>query len=170
MCPDVVTRCTMGTILGTVQAVSSDPAPPARWPSRRYRASARERPRHSCRGGIGNPRPSGRGGCQFVHLEALSGRCTGRAAILLTSSIIRRGFVGVHSYKKLATDLGLWRKHVDPETALTEQEFSAIGVEQKMEAIRSVFGPEGCQPVMKMPSDWLQTNKALVERSSAMNW
>lgn len=37
-------------------------------------------------------------------------------------------------------------EHVDADIAITEEEFAALSVEQKVETLTALFGPEGAQP------------------------
>ena len=46
----------------------------------------------------------------------------------------------MHTYEKIASDYRLWQEFVDPHNTMTEVEFNALTVEQKVEIQIAAFG------------------------------
>jgi len=49
----------------------------------------------------------------------------------------------MHTYEKIAEDYRLWQEFVDPHNTMTESEFDALTVEQKVEIQTAAFGAKG---------------------------
>ena len=49
----------------------------------------------------------------------------------------------MHTYEKIAEDYRLWQEFVDPHNTMTESEFNALSVEQKIEIQIAAFGAKG---------------------------
>lgn len=47
-----------------------------------------------------------------------------------------------HSYEEIANSYALWLEFVDPSGLTTEADFEAQSVEEKVEFIKSCFGPD----------------------------
>lgn len=47
-----------------------------------------------------------------------------------------------HSYEEIAQDFRLWGEYVDTDATMTEEEFEAMTVEQKIALQVEAFGPE----------------------------
>ncbi|MCO7643667.1 hypothetical protein NJI34_43695 [Pseudomonas sp. S 311-6] len=47
-----------------------------------------------------------------------------------------------YTYEQIANDFHLWGEYVDPDAAMTEDEFNALTVEQKVALQVEAFGPE----------------------------
>lgn len=46
------------------------------------------------------------------------------------------------TYEQIANDFALWMEYVDPNATMTEEEFEAMSVEQKIALQVECFGPE----------------------------
>lgn len=48
----------------------------------------------------------------------------------------------IHTYNDIASDLDLWREYVDPDLAVSDNQFDEMTVEQRIAFIVDIFGPE----------------------------
>ena len=48
----------------------------------------------------------------------------------------------IRSYAEIASNLDLWREYIDPEMAISDDEFSGMTMDQKISLIIETFGPE----------------------------
>ena len=50
--------------------------------------------------------------------------------------------ITIRTYAETAASLDLWREHVDPEMAFSDEEFEAMPIEQRVAHQVETFGPE----------------------------
>lgn len=50
--------------------------------------------------------------------------------------------ITIHTYNDIASDLDLWREYVDPDLAVSDNQFDEMTVEQRIAFIVDIFSPE----------------------------
>jgi hypothetical protein len=50
--------------------------------------------------------------------------------------------INIRTYAETATAIDLWREYVDPDIAISDEEFEAMSIDEKIAYQRETFGPE----------------------------
>lgn len=50
--------------------------------------------------------------------------------------------INLHSHSDIASSLNLWREYIDPEMAISDDEFAGMAMDQRLSLIVETFGPE----------------------------
>ena len=50
--------------------------------------------------------------------------------------------INLRTYSEIASSLNLWREYIDPEMAISDDEFAGMTMDQKLSLIVETFGPE----------------------------